>query len=503
MTKNTSYQSDIAWIDVHPAFRGIEAKISDEQPAGFPIDDHPLFEEIDAEMMKRGTLSHGSIRWDFVMEQSILLLEKEAKDLRLVTFVLHCLPQMSDITHPLPFATHLVACFLHNWGKNFYPTARAGGRQLARLVDILDGLIAQATQDGIDDIYQTGIMQALMLAGEAMAEYAPDLGIRMSALAARVEKIELPAATSSAPSQPQTSHPAPSAQNRGNASAGSSEPQAQPAPLEPEKLILDSSNERGLKQSLSYVADFLLDFDVTHPLSYRLRRYASWFDILAAPPIKTGEKTVIPALSQDAADNCRLTVERKATDADSVKRLERICHLHPFWIEGNHIAWRLAHVHGREEVLAAIGEETVKFVTASPWLHELCFADGTPFLTDETKAWLGMLQHKSTDSTAPSASSHAIENHVLELVEEARALATGGDMAAALKLLETTHATFSSPRAQTIWEILTLECLHDWGMRAHSATQAARLEATIKDLPVAEWDAEILTRLQKLKSNRP
>lgn len=498
--------SGIAWIDHHAALKAIVVPVSDDMPEGEAVDDNELFEELETEMMKRGTLAHGTIRWDFVVEQAGELLRTQSKDLRLITFILQALPQAPSVVSPLPLAAHIVARFISLWGDKAHPSGRNRGRQLTRIVDTLDTMVTKAVETGLDADLRETTMTAMMMAGEALAEISSDLGMRMAALVSRVEKAA-EAVLAEEPVRPPA--PASNEQGRGDSAAGSeTAPQVftPAAPLKPEKLQLDAANERGLKQSLTTVADFLLELDMMHPLSYRVRRFATWYGISGPPPIKAEERTVIQPVSEDVADGYRTAVERKQSDSDIVKRLERSCHLQPFWLEGQYLAWRLAKALARDRVAEAIAEEATRFAGASLWLKNLQFSDGAPFLPDDVRTWLDTVRFSSSNgggSATDDGESHSgtIDQDMMHLVEEARSVADGGDMASAIQLLDTTRTTFSSPRSATIWELLTMECLSGWGMKAHVAAQASRLEAAVADVRVADWDKDILDRIKRLKSD--
>jgi len=116
MVPDKDYKSDIDWIDGHACLRAVCAPLGTMREE---LDDNLVFEEIEGEIMKRGTLAHRSIRWDFVFDEATNLLQEKAKDLRLLTFILYALPQLSStasVPAPLALGAHLVTSFVAKWG---------------------------------------------------------------------------------------------------------------------------------------------------------------------------------------------------------------------------------------------------------------------------------------------------------------------------------------------------------------------------------------------------
>jgi len=69
-------------------------------------------------MMKRGTLAHTSIRWEWVCEQcASLLLQSEAKDFRLLLYILQSLPNLQNCPALLTLGAVLTSHFVVIWGE--------------------------------------------------------------------------------------------------------------------------------------------------------------------------------------------------------------------------------------------------------------------------------------------------------------------------------------------------------------------------------------------------
>jgi len=462
------------------------------------LDENLIFEEIEGEIMKRGTLAHNSIRWDFVLEQAGLLLQQEAKDFRLISFIILSLPHLSpapSLPSPLPLAVHLVAAFVEKWGEEATPQGRARGRALTRLVDALDGLIKKAEENGLEAQYQPTIAQAFEKIGQVLPNLAADLAPKFTHFANRIENIMSDEVAEPAPSPTPPERPVErdTATKAKVSSTSSPSPASAPQAPRSSELILDSSNERALRESLAKMADFLFDLDPAHPLSYRLRRYAGWYGMREQPALKQDDATIIMPPSEESLDLYRQAVQQKQTDIEIAKRLERSCYLQPFWLEGHYLAWNLARARAAMPVANAILEEAHQFAKSTPWLEKLQFSSGHPFMPDEVKSWL------ASHNQAGAATNTAAAGEETSYLDTARELAQSGDMIAAIQHIEETPPPSGDLRGRSLWELANLELLSEWGMKTHASLTAARMEQAISSLTVADWDAGILERLRRLK----
>ncbi len=273
--------------------------------------------------------------------------------------------------------------------------------------------------------------------------------------------------------------------------------------LHPENLVLDGKSERALKQSLTVVSDFILQMDIENPLSYRLRRFATWHGIKNAPEQKRKDdlKTVILPVSLNALDEYRTAAERGQTDFEIARKLERSCHNQPFWIEGQYLAYKLAIICNRSAAADAIYETTFDFVSKMDWIKRLQFSDGTPFLPDTVKTWIETYQKVSNSrpSSLRVQENEMIGSETQAIVLEAREKANHGQTDAAIHILETAKPNQSSPRSQTLWEMLMLECLSDWGMKKLVSAQAERLKKDVENMTVKEYEPDIIDRISRLE----
>lgn len=492
----------INWIDSNSLFLAVKAVLNKDIMSCDELEDHEVFEEIDSEMMKRGTLAHGSIRWEWVCEQCASLLQNEAKDLRLLLYILQSLPNLKNCPSPLTLGAVLTAHFISIWGEAASPPPKRRSAPARKIVDALEALTDHALKYGISQELVEITGDALRQLPDFFIDINTELRESLLSLPRRVEEAaaveEVPI---SLPVQKAASKPTHSAAAVQQAHSGSEEKKQSLQPL-PEGMVLDTKNERGLKQNVTTIADFMLGLDVCNPLSYRLRRFATWYGV-SSPPVKQDEKTVIQPVSENAADSYRQAAGRGQADVDIVQKLERSCHLQPFWIEGHYLSYQLAVVCGREKAAEAILEETGSFVLSHDWFFRLQFSNGAPFVNEDTRKWLANAKQKgmAQDNAAVFESTGA-DHDMQGFIHQVRKKASSGQTQEAIEMLENSRLAQQNPRETALWELLVMECLSDWGMKHLVSLQARRLEAEIAEKTVSNWEPDLLKRVKRLTKAR-
>ncbi|NCO47044.1 MAG: type VI secretion system protein TssA, partial [Vibrio sp.] len=67
--------------------RCITQPIQADNPVGERLIDDPLFDFVEDQMMKVGSLSHASVQWDEVEHSTLKLLSEKSKDLKLLIYL--------------------------------------------------------------------------------------------------------------------------------------------------------------------------------------------------------------------------------------------------------------------------------------------------------------------------------------------------------------------------------------------------------------------------------
>lgn len=513
---NNLIPSSISWLAEHPWISAVIA-VPDTNISANALDDSDDYYEIEEELMKKGTLQHGDIRWDWLATEIIRLLG-EIKDFRLIISCLTVLPNVEkNRNRHLPIAVSLLSIFLITHGTHGKPEEKTQERMVKRTCEALLEIIKKGDQNIDSKELHTCLISLLEQAGDIIDSHFTSCQDIWEIIQKRIKEIPLEKSVASSASSPlsQDSRPGGSIPRKQDMSEADDTAEDIALP----EFYINTDNERKIQQGLVSVADFLLESQISHPISYRLRRYATWYGINSAPPIKNDKKTVMQSVSIDIIDRYQSAIEQKQTDFEIVSKLERSCHLQPFWIEGQFLAYQLAIQAERSDVANAILQETHLFICSIPELEELSFSDGKPFLPDHVLSWINssaqdrisdavtVMKDRSEHSDTIAVSSHSSEyvpfisvtTQIQNVIEEVNALISQDRTVEALLLLETEKNNCGlSKRQTTIWEIITLEILDQIGMKSHVLSAGSRLMKELEHTSLKSWEPELFNRMSKI-----
>lgn len=249
--------------------RCITQPIQADNPVGERLIDDPLFDFVEDQMMKVGSLSHASVQWDEVEHSTLKLLSEKSKDLKLLIYLLQCLH--NQVT-PLRFTTslQLLSDFMSLYWEDCFPAPGKRGslprrkffsqivQRLALVIDKLDF----AQFDGPDrDELNTAI--------DALQQATTQAGLMSESVESLVAKVQ--------------------AQLRRATEREQATQHVQETPAVERKtttqsaISVDSSSDKATKQTLLKVAEFLSEQEFGIALAIRVRRFAVWSSITSLP----------------------------------------------------------------------------------------------------------------------------------------------------------------------------------------------------------------------------
>ncbi|MDE9555719.1 type VI secretion system ImpA family N-terminal domain-containing protein, partial [Xenorhabdus bovienii] len=114
-------------------FGALLAPLSDEQTGKALSESDPAWEFIDGEMVKFGSLSHGTLEVDALQRQALQLFSEHSKDFRLMV---HLLRTLQHAGHPaeLILAIELLTEYVKNYWEKAWPVKPVLKRRLAQQV---------------------------------------------------------------------------------------------------------------------------------------------------------------------------------------------------------------------------------------------------------------------------------------------------------------------------------------------------------------------------------
>ncbi|MBD2796924.1 type VI secretion system protein TssA [Xenorhabdus sp. 18] len=457
-------------------FGSLLAPLSDEQIGKGLADNDPTWEYIDSEMMKFGSLSHGSLDVEAIQRQALQVLRENSKDFRLVVHLLRTLQHVGNPAE-LILAMELLADYVKNYWEKGWPTKPQLKRRLAQQVlkrfDAAQGSFIERASKSERDEAQGALAHLAQCWHANEGELAKDVD------QLRIRYNRQPEAV------PVEIKPAP---------ASTAEPTA-PAPQGGEvapmpEVDVNSSSDKAWKQTLMTVADLLCERHPDSPIGYFLRRHAVWHTITAAPMANAAGKTPLaPASADRTAD---YLARLPAADNKLLQQIEQSLTLAPYWLDGHAIAAQAALQLGYGHVAQAMRDALNAFLDRLPVLKTLSFSDMSPFISPETLDWLAP-EPVATGQGSLSADQAAIWQCFQQQ-----------GLAAALNMLEAHQQQLTEPRDQCYGQLLNAQLLEEAGMTALAQQHYRNLLHTGQHMQLTQWEPSLLALLtEKLAEKGP
>lgn len=455
----------------------IAQPISAQAPAGQRLVDDPLFEFVEEQMMKVGSLSHGSIQWEEVEHSVVQLLAEKTKDIKLLAILLQCLHH--DITPSRWVVSFEVfGDFVAHFWSLSYPAPGERGNLPRRK------FYSQMSQRFLTASKQVNYAQFSDESKAALQTAVQQWRIALDA--AQLGQDEVTKQLERSVEQGVKTAPPPSVESTNTTSVtpASSSSTALPS--------LDSSSDKATKDTLFKVAGFLAEQDLAMPLSIRLKRFALWGNITSVPDHNPQGVTLLRGMSVDRIRDYQAQLAH--ADLALWRKVEQSLTMAPFWFEGQWMSFQIAQQLDQSSWCDAIVQECAAFLARLPSLLQLSFKDGSPFVSDEVKAWL--LAHQQSDNATASGGSDWDEKR-----HEALILAKEGGVAVALAYLNEGLAQASQPREHAYWRLLIADVLRENQLDAMAEQQYQTLYTQVSTMSVTEWEPSLIERLQRCPSS--
>ncbi|MEF2482091.1 type VI secretion system protein TssA [Vibrio mimicus] len=454
----------------------IAKPISNSHPVGERLVDHPLFDFIEDQMMKVGSLSHASVQWDEVEHSTLKLLGEQTKDIKLLVYLLQCLHNQMT---PLRFITSFVVMseFLNQYWTESYPAPGARGnlprrkffsqmvQRFAAAVDKLDfhrfdEADRQALEAAVGEWQQAVEKQGLS------SDLVESVAIRIQAELKRAEQ-----------------------QHQTKVQSAKSEVPSETTPSPAASMVVDNSSDKAAKQTLLKVADFLAEQEFGIALSIRLRRFAVWGSITSLPDHKPDGETLLRGMQADRVKDYQ--DQQRHPDLALWRKVEQSLTMAPYWFEGQWMSYTIAQQLGKSDWCQAIAEETQNFLRRLPSLLELKFKGGEPFVSDSVKEWLANV------GETQSLAGKSVGGDWQEKRKEAFQLAKEGGIAVALSMLNDGLVSAIEPRDKFYWRLLSADLLRANHLDAMASEQYQTLLAQVTTLSVPEWEPSLVEQIQR------
>ncbi|MDW6004912.1 type VI secretion system protein TssA [Vibrio mangrovi] len=457
----------------------ITTPIEGENPVGERLIDEPLFDFVEDQMMKVGSLSHASVQWDEVEHSVLKLLKEKSKDIKLLVYLLQCLHHQAT---PARFnlSLFLWADFVSLFWEESYPAPGPRGKLPRRK------FFGQVVQ-------RFGIAADKQDFNRFSGELMSDLENALDALNKAVEAKEL--TTEDFTSLLNTLRSKMRlAEERQRAEQQAQKPKAQQhqeSTTTTSTLSVDSSSEKAARQTLLKVSEFLAEQEQGIALAIRLRRHAVWSGIVSEPDHNSDGETMLRPMQQDRVKDYQDLM--RSPDLSLWRKIEQSLTMAPYWFEGQMMSYQIAQALDKKEWCRGIREEATYFLERLPKLRELKFKGGQPFVSEEVDAWLGE-QEQGTTSTAVVGSWQ-------EKRKEAFTLAKEAGIAVALSMINGGLEKAVEPRDKFYWRMMSADLLNEHGFAAMAGEQYQTLYRQAGSASVSEWEPSLMQRLEKYSTS--
>ncbi|MGF1727562.1 type VI secretion system protein TssA [Photobacterium nomapromontoriensis] len=397
--------------------------ISDSAPAGEDARYEFCYEMMEAEIKKFGSLFGETVDWSVVKVHSIEVLELHSKDLKALCYLTRALTEDSGL-QGFQSGLKLINEVLIRYGSDLYPTRKRGRdgavEWLNHQFKLVSNKLAEEPQswevvsDCINTIEEVQ-RQFDSVFQDSEASFF-DIRTQLNVLSQQaavdsepqVTELEKPCETveQSLPMTSVAADPVEETKVVSSKSVVPSKPVSKKTVVKEVDIDTDFTSPAASKRTLKKVAEVMIYSDPCSPLSYRIYRHLTWYDIDGLPDHQNNETPLSLAVSSDQQAEYRDKATQNS-DIDTIKRLERTLTDAPFWLTGHYFVYSMLSNLGFDDAAAAVKQEVGHFVRSLEGIEHLTFKNSIPFADEATLNWL------STDVADSSRSQPVIQSVVI------------------------------------------------------------------------------------------
>ncbi|MCY1279803.1 type VI secretion-associated protein [compost metagenome] len=456
--------------------KALLAPLDERQPAGVFDEEDELFQGIDHEMIKLGSLQEQTIDWTFIDEGARRFLSNQCKHLRIAGHLMTARLR-SRSWRGWSEAAGVLAGMVERYWETGHPKPGNTGyiikrRVIAQQIERLNDALASLDGQGYaEEFYKAG-QQAL----DSLQASAEQTKLDVPALSRLEAQLRRQAESNRAPELAE-------------------EPSVVPVKSDAltdaffAPVMVNPGNERESRRSLLSAAEIINQQDAYDPTGYLLRRFALWAHLTQAPSAQRDSRTDLMAVPADIADHYGEALSANAVDPLLLQRVERSVTSSPYWLRGSFLAAGIARRLEMPLVAEAIRQAAERFVTRLPALTKLEFADGRPFVDGDTHAWLSGAQQGAT------ASGVGLEYPALR--DELLALLESVGVEPMLRRLETLQQDATDMRHRCHLMAIAADLLATRGLSWLAEGLYARARDAMRSASASEWEPELFNHLER------
>jgi type VI secretion system protein VasJ len=480
--------TDFAALGIRP--------IPGNNPAGADARYEPEYAVVLAEIEKLSFSGQGeTASWPLIQEKAVAILTDKSKDIQIAAYLAVALLHNSGLAGLLDGVRLLSALLGNFWEQAWPPLTRMRGRVNALgwwQEHVKTFLQEQVDQNAaVSATLQKNILDSLAALDKTLGSRLPD-AVPVRSLTEIVKRLSAPPSGGQAPPQGGARPAAPPSNARTGAApssvpggAGGAGEATDPAAPQDITVLLHRFVEAGRV----YLAA-ARRADPANATLWRFFRLLLWSSLTALPQAENRQTLLPPPDQQDLVRARKQLEAGKALDAAFAA--EEFFALSPLCLDAQAFIFTALSVLGPQfaEAAQAVREESARLIARLPGLEKLSFADGSPYATPATIAWLqGALSSLRPGPEEKGTSGASGTPSPSRRLEEARALLAQNRLPEALDMLDAAKKDSASENLNFRIAQLCLLCDAGKSETALALAEALLQESTARDLD--NWDPHL------------
>ncbi len=487
--------------------------VSQAQPGGADVRYEAEFEALQAEIDKLSLPSStSSVNWAKVRSLASDILKTRSKDLLVGAYLAVAEIHLNNVTG-LADGLAIFRGLLERYWDNLFPAKKRMRGRLAAVTWLLEkseAAFAGLEVQPVEADFVIAVRQDISRVETLLQQHLEDAPVLRP-----LERIidGLPLREAPLTDQQEAAEPEPRQPPADRASAKEMQPpspsaaeavQVSPAPTVQSTDSVSAADMekilRGAFQTIRQAADFYFDKDPAHPRGYRCRRVAGWTMIQSLPPA-VGAQTQIPAPGEFEQVKKRLQELRGVEHwTELLRESEGRLNGALLWLDLNRFSAESLVGLGKQysDAHTAVCQETAFLLTRLPGLEKLTFADGSPLADAETKQWVETILPGSEAGLSPVMEQGTDSQKMEDVLDQARQLAAGKKLDAAVLLLQNELQRSGSARERLLWRLGLAQVL----LNARRLQLALpHLDEIVRDIDMftlEQWDPDLAVQALKI-----
>lgn len=468
--------------------------VTDTDFAGEDVRYSAEFESLENELAKAGSLHQTSTTdWQKIREGSEALLARSSKDLRAAVWLTWSLFQRESYVGLHAGLGALTYLCTHHWDQLHPAKARTRVAAFNWLQPRLEQALAESDVQADPELFRKVAADLKALDTQLAAKLADDAPLlrplcrRMETMLARASeptpenatKVEQPKVVSLVPSTTSSS---------------------------PEQVDNSKDAQRTLRTLQDQSRALCSWWQQQKAGDYRaikLARTLLWLPIDAAPEHNAEHMTALRGLPADRLANYADRLNQ-GQHTELLNDLEASITRAPFWLDGQHLAWRCLQAINAEQAMYEIEVQLAMLLKRLPVLEGLRFHDGVPFASEETRAWISghVMPHiQAAPAAAHTAQATGPDKPWDEGLISAQAALRKDGLKAAVQMMKHGMAQAKGGREKLFWQLAQARlCFH---ARKYDLAriQLETLYQLLQQNGLEDWEPDLALQVLSLLHN--